>query len=193
MKKGYIYTIVFIIAVSVVFSGILAGVNAAYKNKIEINELAAEKASILYSMGIDTGGKDAVAIFNDKVTEDEIGGIFFYKGVNDNGTTVYSIPFVGSGLWGTIRGYISVDQDLTSIQGIAFTEQNETPGLGGRIEEEWYKEQFRGISVGSPLVYGGDTGIDAITGATSTSNAVLKIMNQFIETTLKELEEADGQ
>ena len=191
MKKGYLYTIIFIVAISVVFSGILAVVNAVYKNKIEINELAAEKAAILYSMGI--SAEDAVTVFDEKVTQGDIGGISLFTAVNDEGVTVYSIPFEGSGLWGTIRGYISVDDSITSIEGIAFTEQNETPGLGGRIEEEWYKEQFRGISIDLPLVYGTDSEIDAITGATSTSNAVLKIMNNFIDTTLKELEEADGK
>ncbi|MBN1624251.1 MAG: FMN-binding protein [Clostridia bacterium] len=191
MKKGYIYTIVFIVAVSVVFSGVLAVVNAVYKNKIEINELAAEKVSILYSMGIEA--ENAVAAFDEKVTQKDIGEISLYSAVNDDGIEVYSIPFEGSGLWGTIRGYVSVDVNLSTITGIAFTEQNETPGLGGRIEEEWYKEQFRGISIDNALVYGEDTGIDAITGATSTSNAVLQIMNNFINTTLKELEEADGK
>jgi Na+-transporting NADH:ubiquinone oxidoreductase subunit C len=191
MKKGYIYTIIFIVAVSVIFSGILAVVNAVYKNKIEENALAAEKASILYSMGIEAD--NAVAVFNEKVTKRDVGDISLYTALNDMGTEVYAIPFEGSGLWGTIRGYVSVDSSLSSIAGIAFTEQNETPGLGGRIEEEWYKEQFRGISIDAPLVYGGDSGIDAITGATSTSNAVLKIMNNFIDTTLKELEEADGK
>ena len=192
MKKGYVYTIVFIIAVSAVFSGLLAGVNAAYKNKIEINELNAEKASILYSMGIDAGD-NAVTVFNERVTKENAAGMDFYSASDDQGVTVYSVPFEGAGLWGTIRGYIAVDSSLTRIMGIAFTEQNETPGLGGRIEEEWYKEQFRGLEIGPAIEYGEDTGIDAITGATSTSNAVLKIMNEFIATTLKELEEADGK
>lgn len=192
MKKGYIYTIVFIIIVSAVFSGLLAGVNAAYRKKIEINELAAEKASILYSMGIDAGD-NAAEVFDDRVNEGNIPGMDFYTAVNDDGVTVYSIPFEGAGLWGTIRGYMAVDGNFTRIKGIAFTEQNETPGLGGRIEEEWYKEQFRGIDIGSAVEYGEDSGIDAITGATSTSNAVLKIMNEFIDTTLKELEEYYGK
>lgn len=191
MKKGYIYTIIFVAAISIIFSGILAGVNAAYKNKIKENELTAEKISILYSMGISSD--DAVKDFDERVTEEEKNDIDFYVAVSDDNTTVYSIPFEGSGLWGTIRGYIAVDENLSVIKGIAFTEQNETPGLGGRIEEEWYKEQFRGVNIGNSLIYGGDLGIDAITGATSTSNAVLKIMNEFIDTTLKELEEADGQ
>ena len=35
MKKGYLYTIVFIAVVSMVFSGVLAAVNAAYKKASE--------------------------------------------------------------------------------------------------------------------------------------------------------------
>lgn len=189
MKKGYIYTIVFMAIVSIVFTGLLAGVNAAYKKKIDKNQQTAVKSSILYSVGIDAGD-DANTIFSDKAIEKELGGMIYYSIDTDNGTAL-SIPFEGPGLWGTIRGYIGISEDMTLIRGLAFTEQNETPGLGGRIDEDWYKEQFRGTKLSGSIQYGQDSGLDAITGATSTSNAVLKILNNFIETTLKELEEAD--
>lgn len=191
MKKGYLYTIIFMAAVSIVFTGLLAGVNAAYKNKIEQNQEAALKTSILSSVGIDS--KDDVnSLFDEKAQEKDIGGITYYS-INTGSDISYAVPFEGSGLWGTILGYIGVDSSFNTILGIAFTEQNETPGLGGRIDESWYKEQFRGVSLGGALEYGEDSGLDAITGATSTSNAVLKIVNDFIETTLKELEEADEE
>ena len=191
MKKGYTYTIIFIMAVSVVFSGLLAGVNAAFKNKIAKNEVTAEKASILYSFGIDTAGADINEIFNDRVVEKNLNDMTYYSIVGTSGEIINSIPFEGPGLWGTIKGYISIDIEADSIHGLAFIEQNETPGLGGRIDEDWFKEQFRGTGLDSSIVYGGDSGLDAITGATSTSNAILKIINTFIDTTLKELEEAD--
>lgn len=189
MKKGYTYTIIFIITVTIVFTGLLAVVNAAYKNKIEKNEETAEKESILYSMGIETGENDINELFDTKVSEQTMKELTYYSAEADSGLTVYSIPFEGPGLWGTIRGYVGIDESFDTIEGIAFTEQNETPGLGGRIDEEWYKEQYRGAEIGEVLSYGGESGLDAITGATSTSNAVLKIINNLIETTLTELEE----
>lgn len=187
MKKGYIYTIIFMAVVSIVFTGLLAGVNAAYKKRIEKNQDTAVKSSILASVGISTENADKE--FGDKAAEKELDGIVYY--LIETGTgTAYSIPFEGPGLWGTIKGYIGVSADFTQIKGLAFTEQNETPGLGGRIDEDWYKEQFMDTPLSSSISYGTESGLDAITGATSTSNAVLKILNNFIDTTLKELEEA---
>ena len=188
MKKGYIYTIIFMAVVSIVFTGLLAGVNAAYKKKIALNQDAVLKSSILLSVGVESAD-DVNAVFDEKAKESKLGDITYYS-IETGSGTAYAIPFEGPGLWGTIRGYIGVASDLQSIQGIAFTEQNETPGLGGRIDEDWYKAQFIGVSLGGTVSYGAETGSDAITGATSTSNAVLKIINEFISTTLKELEEA---
>ncbi|MDX1358231.1 MAG: FMN-binding protein, partial [Clostridia bacterium] len=173
--------------VSIVFTGLLAGVNAAYKNKIRKNQETAVKSSILSSVGIEAA--DADKTFGEKAVEKDLDGMKYYLIDTDLGTA-YAIPFEGAGLWGTIRGYIGVSSDFKLIKGLAFTEQNETPGLGGRIEEDWYKAQFKGTMLSGSLSYGEETGLDAITGATSTSNAVLKILNAFIETTLKELEEA---
>ena len=189
MKKGYLYTIIFMAAVSIVFTGLLAGVNAVYKKKISKNQQTAVRASILYSVGIDAGD-DANDIFSKKANEKNFNEMTYYS-IDTGQGNAYAIPFEGPGLWGAIRGYIGVSPDMSSILGLAFTEQNETPGLGGRIDEEWYKAQFKDTKLTGVLEYGSESGLDAITGATSTSNAVLKILNDFIETTLKELEEAD--
>jgi Na+-transporting NADH:ubiquinone oxidoreductase subunit C len=74
-----------------------------------------------------------------------------------------------------------VEKDLKTLTGIEFIKQNETPGLGGRITESWFKEQFRGkrwpltvVPEGDPA---GDQEFQAITGATNTTNAVRDILN----------------
>ncbi len=186
MKKGYTYTIIFMTVISLVISAILAVVNAAYKNKVEENEEIARMGAILYSMGVEYEGEDIFAYFEEKVTQTEKDGIKNYHAVRDDGKEVFAVPFQGAGLWGTIRGYIAVETGTGKMAGIAFTEQNETPGLGGRIDEQWYKEQFRGVSLSGGLSYGEESGIDAITGATSSSNAVLSIINDFAPEILKE-------
>jgi Na+-transporting NADH:ubiquinone oxidoreductase subunit C len=98
----------------------------------------------------------------------------------DGSPISYAFPLDGQGLWGSIRGYIGVSATFDRLLGMEFVEQNETPGLGGRIDEPWFKEQFAGVPLipGENLVYG--SGIDAITGATSSSNAVLNILNNTI-------------
>ncbi len=63
--------------------------------------------------------------------------------------------------------------------------QNETPGLGARITEKWFKEQFRGKSAPFTMAAEGTSEkpgeLDAITGATKTSQAVLRIVNRSAE------------
>ena len=191
MKKGYVYTIIFMAVVSIVFTGLLAGVNAAYKNKIRKNQETAVKEAILLSVSM-IPVTDTNELFNKLATEQQLGDMTYYS-IDRAGETVYAIPFEGPGLWGTIRGYVGIDKDFSKIMGLAFTEQNETPGLGGRIDEVWYKRQFKDVPLTDNLTYGEETGLDAITGATSSSNAVLKILNDFIDTTLKELEEANEE
>jgi Na+-transporting NADH:ubiquinone oxidoreductase subunit C len=74
-----------------------------------------------------------------------------------------------------------VEKDLKTLTGIEFIKQNETPGLGGRITESWFKEQFRGkrwplsvVPEGDPA---GDQEFQAITGATNTTNGIRDILN----------------
>lgn len=186
MKKGYAYTIVFMAAISLVVSAILAGVNAAYDKKVEENEEIARIEAILYAMGIGQGEDEIFAFFEENVKISERDGTEYYTSLRDDGVEVHAAAFEGPGLWGTIRGYIAVETGSGKLAGIAFTEQNETPGLGGRIDEQWYKEQFRGVSLSGGVSYGEGSGIDAITGATSSSNAVLKIINDFAPEILKE-------
>lgn len=56
----------------------------------------------------------------------------------------YIIPIEGYGLWDIIKGYIALDSsDLNTVQGISFYEHYETPGLGARITEDWFRAQFQ--------------------------------------------------
>lgn len=101
------------------------------------------------------------------------------------------IVFSGVGFWDRIEGIITVTKDLSTISGIYFTVQRETPGLGARIEEVWFHEQFKGKKIiwenpiEKRIIIGtGDktqvNRVDAITGATQTSLAVMKSLNRSL-------------
>jgi Na+-transporting NADH:ubiquinone oxidoreductase subunit C len=192
MKNGYGHTIAFVFLVSVVFSAILAGVNAFYLPSIEKNAELAEKRSILYTLELDNQGdrEQIEQIFLENVQEKKIAGIDAYVRVDtDQKELAYAFPVKGSGLWGTIEGYLAVSSDFSQITGIDFTSHSETPGLGGRIDEAWFKDQFRGLSIddkkGLSYKRGEEGDIDAITGATLTSSSVLEIVNGLIKTVLE--------
>lgn len=101
----------------------------------------------------------------------------------------------GSGFWARIRGLLALKPDLTEIIGVAFLDHSETPGLGARITERAFRDQFKGLKATPPAQGGrfiyidatGPTGpgdprygrhVDAITGATGTSAAVERFVNE---------------
>jgi electron transport complex protein RnfG len=98
----------------------------------------------------------------------------------------YALPAQGNGYQGVIKLMIGLSPDLSEILGISVLEQVETPGLGGRIGEETFQEQFRGIKTEPSVGYvknqapDRDTDIQAVTGATISSRSVVTIINRNI-------------
>ncbi len=57
------------------------------------------------------------------------------------------LPVHGKGLWSTMYGFVSLDADLTTVNGFAFYEHGETPGLGGEIDNPTWKQQWPGKKI----------------------------------------------
>jgi Na+-transporting NADH:ubiquinone oxidoreductase subunit C len=107
----------------------------------------------------------------------------------------YALPISGQGFWAPIKGVIGIKTDLQTIIGIAFYEQNETPGLGAQITKDAFKKQFNGkvmSSTGKPLNMKrpsdvlGKSDVHAVTGATQTSTRLEKIINDSLQNWLSE-------
>jgi Na+-transporting NADH:ubiquinone oxidoreductase subunit C len=113
--------------------------------------------------------------------------VFIFK----NGRTV--VPIYGAGLWGPVWGYIAFNKPeggVISIKGAYFDHESETAGLGARIKDDpAFQGEFAGempefgssnvfdiVKGGSPKNDDGsellDNKIDAITGATMTSQGL---------------------
>ena len=65
--------------------------------------------------------------------------------------------------------------DGTTVKALTIDTPNETPGLGQKASEEAFTSQF--IGKDGPFTYG-ENGVEAITGATVTSTAVLKALTE---------------
>lgn len=66
----------------------------------------------------------------------------------EEGTIVsYIIPVDSRGLWGRIKGYLAIDTDGSTIKGFTIYSHQETPGLGGEIESEWFQKNFVGKKI----------------------------------------------
>ena len=57
------------------------------------------------------------------------------------------LPVHGKGLWSTMYGFLALDADLTTVNGFAFYEHGETPGLGGEIDNPTWKGQWPGKKI----------------------------------------------
>ena len=77
------------------------------------------------------------------------------------------------GFGGDVTVHVTLDGD--KIQTLTIDTPNETAGLGQRASEEAFTSQFIGKS--GPFTYG-ENGIEALTGATITSEAALKAINK---------------
>ncbi len=192
MKDNPYYTIAFMLVVSAVFALMLSLTNEIYLPRIEANELLEDRRAVLYVFELDTEGEAEAVLdrFEEHVEEQTIADIQLYVHLDGEEVLAYAIPISGSGVWGTMNGYVGVSPDITQLTGLIFTEHSETPGLGGRIDETDFLEQFRGIDISEEVTLAYDDRLDAITGATGTSNSVLNILNNVLDEKIRELEVA---
>jgi Na+-transporting NADH:ubiquinone oxidoreductase subunit C len=59
----------------------------------------------------------------------------------------YIFEMRGTGLWGPLWGFVSLNDDMNTIYGANFDHQAETPGLGAEISTNWFQEDFRGKEI----------------------------------------------
>lgn len=116
----------------------------------------------------------------------------FWKLYQKDNLIGYAVIASGQGYGGQIRIMVVTDSDLEKIKGIEIIESSETPGLGSKIQENNFKNQFRNLTVLKPIKYTKEkptmpNEIQAITGATISSKAVVKILNKEVEELRKNL------
>lgn len=161
--------------------GIIAGASLSLVNnwaapKIVINQKAeTEKAIFL----VHPDGK--------RYEEIKDPGFEVYKVFDESNKSVgYSLVYSGNGFQGKIKLMIGLTDNLDKISSIEILEQSETPGLGSKVTEAPYKDQYKEL-VPLPsikLVKGVDPSspneVKAITGATISSRSVVAIVNEGV-------------
>jgi electron transport complex protein RnfG len=111
----------------------------------------------------------------------------------------YAFVAQGSGYQGVIKIMAGIDPALEKLTGIDILESVETPGLGAKITEEGFRNQFNGVLVQPAIAYvkGGTpenaNEIQAITGATVSSRSVVNILNMTIEEVKKVVGNDDAE
>jgi len=112
--------------------------------------------------------------------------------------TSYVIPMAGNGLWGPVWGFAALGSDQNTITGIVFDHKSETPGLGAKITDKSFVDMFTSKPktvmkgdkyMGLKVVKGGlkepNHEVDAIAGATITSNGVSAMLKSAFKPYMK--------
>jgi len=115
-------------------------------------------------------------------------GFEIYKVFDENKRPVgYSLVYEGNGFQGKIRLMFGINEELTKVTSLEILDQVETPGLGTKVTEDFFRDQFKELETtpnigwvkGAPPEKPNE--IQAITGATITSKAIVEIMNAGID------------
>ena len=181
-----------VLVLAICFGGLLAGMQILLGPIIEANKIneTLERVPVLVfgaahatelsqsgmeinplSVGVDKAGK--TVRYN------------VYETKSDGKLAGWVTKSAGQGYADKIEILIGFDPGMDKITGLFVLDQKETPGLGNKILEDAWRDQFLDKSTAKPLapVKGKSSApneIDAITGATISSKAVTDIINTAV-------------
>lgn len=202
MREKWWFPVVYMFVVTVFFSSIVIGFSQFTSARVEANEyLAFEKAVLTVLPGLLDTDENRLQLHRKYVErvgepDEQSGGACTLREAGK--IIAYALPISGQGFWAPIKGVIGIKADRRTITGIAFFEQNETPGLGAQITTSAFTSQFQGkviSSTGKPLNMRrpgdalGASDVHAVTGATQTSTRLEKILNDALKKWHTELNE----
>ena len=218
-KKGLntnsnVYTIVYAAVMVIIVAFLLVFVSQTLKERQTANVINDTKQQILSALNL-RDQADVASTYSMVIKADALmqanGSLQDYKGefntsyksefdkgnlhvfvAEIDGQKKYVIPMNGLGLWGTIWGYIALNEDRNTVYGVYFSHSSETPGLGGEIAGTKFQDRFpgklvvNGRDVALKVVKYGKADksskyeVDGVTGATITSTGVNTMINKVL-------------
>ena len=172
-RNGNTYTVLYAAIMVVFVAALLAFASMSLKPRQVRNVEIQKKQSILASVNIESTTANAEKLYAEKIVNqyvvnvngDQVGNDAFdidlkkefskpedkiqlpvFECKTDEGIK-YIFELRGTGLWGPIWGFISLDSDMNTIYGANFGHQGETPGLGAEIATPKFEEQFSGKTI----------------------------------------------
>lgn len=174
--KQIIRMILVLTGTGIISGGVLALVNNWSAPLIKANQKAATEAAIFRVHPEGT----SYEIIPDAELE-------LYLVKNNNEKIGYAMVSTGNGFQGTIRLIAGVTPDLQKITALEILDQVETPGLGTKVTETFFTNQFKFIHV-KPAIFclknqqpENPNEVQAVTGATISSKSVVSIINSGIK------------
>lgn len=195
IKDKIWYPVVYIFVITLFFTAILILFGRFTRERVENNAQIAFERAVLEVLPITLPQSMSLVeihrFYIENINSPDSTSGKAYKYVRGDSLIAYALPIAGPGFWAPVAGVIGIAADKKTITGIAFYEQEETPGLGGEIANPLFRNQF----IGKHLSFTGipieirmltreidDNSVHAITGATQTSQRVGKFLNAQVVT-----------
>lgn len=134
--------------------------------------------------------------------EDEAGArdtVTVYLGTLEGAVSGVAFQTFGEGYGGFIDIMLGIDLE-GKISGVKILEHEETPGLGAKIEEPAFREQFKGKSLENSVLVSGNLAVtndggdlDALTGATISPRGVAQAASAGLKIFDRHRQEILGQ
>lgn len=134
---------------------------------------------------------NSIAIIKDEAKinrRSKVASVYLVKDAGKVKTII--LPIHGSGLFSTLYGFVALEADKQTVVGLKFYEHGETPGLGGEVDNLKWLASWPGKKLldtngklALSLVKGGaskDTEIDALSGATMTTNGINNMLSYWL-------------
>lgn len=202
MKMKGAFAVGYMFVTTAVFSTIIIGIARSTQERVDANQrLSMEKAVLNVFPGIAySSDLEAHQLFEEKFKQSpDAAGAWVY--MKDGTIAGYALPISGKGFWAPIKGIVGIAPDKRTVTGIAFYQQSETPGLGARITEPFFRDQFQGkelqttgqpIQMRSPGTELSAGQVHAISGATQTCIRLEKLMNDDIQSWMQIMSEKEA-
>jgi Na+-transporting NADH:ubiquinone oxidoreductase subunit C len=152
----------FALMLSVICSLLITGAASGLKNLQQENIKLDKKANILKAANLinkKPSKTEILRLYNEHIKEgmvnqkgepakieaDDTLHLYYYH--TNNVIDGYILPINTKGLWGKIRGYLAFENDGQTVSGFSVFSHSETPGLGGEIENAWFRKNFKGKKI----------------------------------------------
>lgn len=183
------YIIIYSTILVLIVAFLLAFVSSSLKELQDKNVALDKEKQILNSLNLrGLSDDEAHATFEKIVTFDEAQNV--YVCTLENGEVKYVLPLKGQGMWGGISCFLAINSDKNTVYGAYFNHESETAGLGAEIKDnaDW-QAKFQGkkifadetketLALSVEKAVNNETTVDAVTGATVTSTAVSKMLQE---------------
>jgi electron transport complex protein RnfG len=174
--KNFIQESWLVLLLGVVYAGLLATAESTLGPKIAQNKRDELEAAV-YAVVPEVASSESK----------RIGGREVFKCLNSDGElSGWALQAEGFGFQDKIKLVVGLSPDGSKITGLKVVENTETPGLGNKIEDEEWTGQYKALDALREVVVVKsqrkveNNEIQAITGATISSEAVTKIANKII-------------